>query len=86
MGKRHKRLKLRGSPLLLTDVRAAHWADGVLLVEVASGEARGTLALGPHMALRLTHALHSASKDTAAPFNRTRADLARSLAQEEAKP
>jgi hypothetical protein len=88
MGKRRKskRLTLSDVPLLLTKVRAGHWAGGVLLLEVESGKASGVLALGPHITLALTEVMARASRDNAAPFNRTRADLVRSPAEKEAKP
>jgi hypothetical protein len=81
-----KRLALSDAPLLLNDVHAARWAGGVLLLDVQSGKAAGVLALGPHLALQLTERMARASRDNAAPFNRARADLARPIKQEEAKP
>lgn len=80
-----KRLKLRADPTLLTGVGAAEWSDGVLLLSVESGGARGTLALGPNTALQLLQAISGAARDNAAPFNRTAAVLRKSI-KEEAKP
>ncbi len=81
-----KAMKLDAAPLLLTDILGSEWQGGVLMLNVRSGEQRGTLALGPETTLRLLHAASAASRDSVAPFNRTAAKLRQSLKQEEAKP
>lgn len=81
-----KAMKLDAAPLLLTDVLGGQWQGGVLMLNVRSGDLRGTLALGPEASLRLLQAASAASRDSVAPFNRTAAALRVSLAQEEAKP
>lgn len=73
MGKRsHKPMKLDAAPLLLTDVFGSEWRGGVLMVNVSSGDVRGTLALTSEACLRMLQVAASASSDNLAPFNRTR--------------
>jgi hypothetical protein len=88
MGKRRnnlkaKRLALRAKPTLLTEIGGAEWSGGVLFVSVESGPATGALALGPNTAIQLWQAMQGAMRDNVAPFNRTRAGLRYSPADEE---
>ncbi|HYD86776.1 MAG TPA: hypothetical protein VEA80_04830 [Vitreimonas sp.] len=79
-----KPMKLDAAPLLLTDVLGSEWQGGVLMLNVRSGDVRGTLALTSEASLRLLSAAAAATRDNAAPFNRTRA--AHPLTKEKAKP
>jgi hypothetical protein len=88
MGKRRntlkaKRLALRTQPTLLTEISGVEWSGGVLFVSVESGSEAGALALGPNTAMQLWQAIQGAMRDNVAPFNRTRAELRHSLADEE---
>lgn len=81
-----KRLALRAQPTLLTDISGAEWSGGVLFVSVESGPEAGALALGPNTVIQLWHAMQGAMHANVAPFNRARAELRRSPADEEKQP
>jgi hypothetical protein len=65
-----KRLPLRATPTLLTEIRGADWSGGVLFVDVESGPEAGALALGPNVVLQLWQHLQGAMADNVSPFRR----------------
>lgn len=83
---RAKRPEFKAAPLLLTYVDRAEWSDGVLLVHVENGPEAGCIALGPDAVLALWQEMQGALCADGSPFSRTRADLVRSVAQQEPKP